>query len=141
MNIYGMTDIGLVRKENQDAYAVRICEETGHQNIVVGTVEFEPGIAPVLAKVKAQKPKKVYLAPLLVVAGDHANNDMAGDEEGSWYYGMVNGGEFEVEGADEAVDTGAGLGADNVNCQIAGLGRIPAIQEIYVAHTADAMNQ
>ena len=46
---------------------------------------------------------KVILRPLMVVAGDHANNDMAGDEEGSWYYGFVNGGEFEVEGADEVL--------------------------------------
>ena len=84
---------------------------------------------------------KVILRPLMVVAGDHANNDMAGDEEGSWYYGFVNGGEFEVEGADEAVDTGAGLGADNVGCQIEGLGRITDIQKIYVDHTAEAMAQ
>ena len=82
---------------------------------------------------------KVILRPIMVVAGDHANNDMAGDEEGTWYYGFVNGGEFEVEGADEAVDTGDGLGADNVTCQIEGLGRIADIQKIYVQHTADAM--
>ena len=56
---------------------------------------------------------KVVLRPLMVVAGDHANNDMAGDEEGSWYYGFVNGGEFEVEGADAPVDTGDGFGADS----------------------------
>jgi cobalamin biosynthesis Co2+ chelatase CbiK len=66
---------------------------------------------------------------------------MAGDEEGAWYYGMVNGGEFEVEGADKPVDTGAGLGAENVSCQIEGLGRIADIQKIYVAHTAEAMAQ
>jgi cobalamin biosynthesis Co2+ chelatase CbiK len=54
---------------------------------------------------------------------------------------MVNGGEFEVEGEDEAVDTGAGLGADNVSCQIEGLGRIPEVQALYIAHTAEAMEQ
>ena len=70
----------------------------------------------------------------MVVAGDHANNDMASDEEGSWYYGFVNGGEFEVEGADEAVDIGEGFGADNVTCQIEGLGRIEAVEDIYVDH-------
>ena len=77
----------------------------------------------------------------MVVAGDHANNDMAGDEEGTWYYGFVNGGDFEVEGAGKAVDTGKGLGADNVKCQIEGLGRITDIQKIYTAHTAEAMAQ
>ena len=83
--------------------------------------------------------KKVILRPMMVVAGDHANNDMAGDEEGSWYYGFVNGGEFEVEGADKPVDIGEGLGKDNVTCQIEGLGRIADIQKIYVQHTADAL--
>lgn len=119
-------------------------EDLGFKNVFVGTVEGKPEDTAFPAVKKALEEAgytKVILRPMMVVAGDHANNDMAGDEEGSWYYGMVNGGEFEVEGADEAVDTGAGLGADNVNCQIAGLGRIPAIQEIYVAHTADAMNQ
>ena len=76
---------------------------------------------------------------MMVVAGDHANNDMAGDEEGSWYYGFVNGGDFEVEGADAPVDTGEGFGKDNVTCQIEGLGRIADIQKIYVQHTADAL--
>ncbi len=117
-------------------------KQLGYSNIFVGTVEGKPEDTAFPAVKKAVEDagySKVILRPLMVVAGDHANNDMAGDEEGSWYYGMVNGGEFEVEGADEAVDTGAGLGADNVSCQIEGLGRIADIQKIYIAHTADAM--
>ena len=119
-------------------------KQLGYSNIFVGTVEGKPEDTAFPAVKKALEDAgytKVILRPLMVVAGDHANNDMAGDEEGSWYYGMVNGGEFEVEGADEAVDTGAGLGADNVSCQIEGLGRIADIQKIYVQHTADAMAQ
>ena len=119
-------------------------KQLGYKNVFIGTVEGKPEDTAFPAVKKALEDAgytKVILRPFMVVAGDHANNDMAGDEEGAWYYGMVNGGEFEVEGADAPVDTGAGLGADNVSCQIEGLGRIPAIQEIYVAHTADAMNQ
>ena len=119
-------------------------KQLGYKNVFVGTVEGKPEDTAFPAVKKALEDAgytKVILRPLMVVAGDHANNDMAGDEEGSWYYGMVNGGEFEVEGADEAVDTGAGLGADNVSCQIEGLGRVPDVQKLYVAHTADAMAQ
>ena len=117
-------------------------KQLGYENVFVGTVEGKPEDTAFPAVKKALQDAgytKVILRPLMVVAGDHANNDMAGDEEGSWYYGMVNGGEFEVEGADGAVDTGAGLTADNVTCQIEGLGRIADIQKIYLAHTADAM--
>ena len=117
-------------------------KQLGYENVFVGTVEGKPEDTAFPAVKKALEDAgytKVILRPMMVVAGDHANNDMAGDEEGSWYYGMVNGGEFEVEGADEAVDTGAGFTADNVTCQIEGLGRIADIQKIYLAHTADAM--
>ena len=114
----------------------------GYKNVFVGTVEGLPedtAFPEVKKALEEAGYSKVILRPIMVVAGDHANNDMAGDEEGTWYYGFVNGGEFEVEGADEAVDTGDGLGADNVSCQIEGLGRIADIQKIYVQHTADAM--
>jgi cobalamin biosynthesis Co2+ chelatase CbiK len=119
-------------------------KQLGYKNVFIGTVEGNPEDTAFPAVKKAVEDAgytKVILRPLMVVAGDHANNDMAGDEEGAWYYGMVNGGEFEVEGADKPVDTGAGLGADNVSCQIEGLGRIADIQKIYVAHTAEAMAQ
>ena len=118
-------------------------DQLGYDNVFIGTVEGNPADTA-LPEVKKAVEKagytKVILRPLMVVAGDHANNDMASDEEGSWYYGFVNGGEFEVEGADEPVDIGEGFGADNVTCQIEGLGRIAAIEDIYVAHTADAID-
>ncbi|MBR2540313.1 MAG: sirohydrochlorin cobaltochelatase [Mogibacterium sp.] len=119
-------------------------KQLGYNNVFVGTVEGKPEDTAFPAVKKALEDAgytKVVLRPLMVVAGDHANNDMAGDEEGSWYYGFVNGGEFEVEGADAPVDTGAGLGAENVTCQIEGLGRISDVQKIYVAHTTEAISQ
>ena len=113
-------------------------QKLGYDNVFVGTVEGNPPDTA-LPEVKAALEKagytKVILRPMMVVAGDHANNDMAGDEEGSWYFGMANGGEFEVEGADAPVDTGEGLGADNVTCQIEGMGRIADIQKIYIERT------
>ena len=63
--------------------------------------------------------KKVVLRPLMVVAGDHANNDMAGEDADSWLS------QFKASGSFDSVDT-----------QIAGLGEIPAVQDLYVAHTA-----
>ena len=119
-------------------------KQLGYANVFVGTVEGKPEDTAFPAVKKALEDAgytKVILRPLMVVAGDHAHNDMAGDEEGSWYYGFVNGGEFEVEGAGESVETGAGLGADNVSCQVEGLGRIPEIQKIYVSHAAEAIGQ
>ncbi len=116
--------------------------ELGSKHVFVGTVEGNPAetaLPEVKKAVEAAGFTKVILRPMMVVAGDHANNDMAADEEGTWYYGFVNGGEFEVEGADEPVDIGAGFGAENVTCQIEGLGRIADIQAMYVAHTAAVM--
>ena len=116
--------------------------ELGYKNVFVGTVEGNPAetaFPEVKKAVDAAGYTKVILRPMMVVAGDHANNDMAADEEGTWYYGFVNGGEFEVEGADAPVDTGAGFGAENVTCQIEGLGRVAEIQAMYVAHTAAVM--
>ena len=113
-------------------------KELGYANVFIGTVEGIPEDTALPAVKKAVEDAgytKVILRPMMVVAGDHANNDMAADEEGTWYYGFVNGGEFEVEGADAAVDIGAGLGADNVTTQIEGLGRIADIEKIYVEHT------
>ena len=97
----------------------------GYTNTFIGTVEGEPedtACDVVIEKIKEAGYKKVVLRPLMVVAGDHANNDMAGDDEDSWKS------QFEASGAFDSVDT-----------QIAGLGRIPAIQQLYVEHTADAL--
>jgi cobalamin biosynthesis Co2+ chelatase CbiK len=117
-------------------------QQLGYKNVFVGTVEGNPAetaLPEVKKAVEAAGYTKVILRPMMVVAGDHANNDMAADEEGTWYYGFANGGEFEVEGADEAVDIGEGFGAENVTCQIEGLGRIADIEAMYVAHTAEVL--
>ncbi|MDD6074970.1 MAG: sirohydrochlorin cobaltochelatase, partial [Clostridium sp.] len=97
----------------------------GYDNVFIGTVEGEPeetSCEAVMDAVSAAGYKKVILRPLMVVAGDHANNDMAGDDEDSWISMFKASGSF-----------------DDVTAQIAGLGGIRAIQELYVAHTADAM--
>ncbi|WP_242856564.1 sirohydrochlorin cobaltochelatase [Butyrivibrio sp. AE2032] len=94
--------------------------ELKYENVFIGTVEGEPEeteLSQVIEAVKAKGYKKVILRPLMVVAGDHANNDMAGDDEDSWKSG------FEADGSFESVD-----------CQISGLGRIDAVQELYVKH-------
>jgi len=119
-------------------------EELGYKNVFIGTVEGIPeetAFPQVKKAVEEAGYTKVVLRPLMLVAGDHANNDMAADEEGSWYYGFANGGEFEVEGADEAVDTGKGLGKENVSCQIEGMGRIADIQKLYVEHAGAVINK
>lgn len=92
----------------------------GNNNYFVGTVEGSPTLEDVIAGVKAGGYTKVVLQPLMVVAGDHANNDMAGDEEGSWKLA------FEAEGIE-------------VECSLKGLGAIEAVQDMYVAHTAEAV--
>lgn len=92
----------------------------GNANYFVGTVEGSPTLEDVIAGVKAGGYTKVVLQPLMVVAGDHANNDMAGDEEGSWKLA------FEAEGIE-------------VECSLKGLGAIEAVQDMYVAHTAEAV--
>jgi cobalamin biosynthesis Co2+ chelatase CbiK/uncharacterized glyoxalase superfamily protein PhnB len=100
-------------------------EELEYSNVFIGTVEGEPeetALENVIEAVKAAGYKKVVLRPLMVVAGDHANNDMAGDEEDSWKSG------FEVDGS-----------FDEVTCQIAGLGSIADVQKIYVEHTGSAI--
>lgn len=101
--------------------------DLGYENVFIGTVEGEPeetACESVIEAVAQAGYTKVILRPLMVVAGDHANNDMAGEDEDSWLS------MFNASGKFESVDT-----------QICGLGRIAAIQQLYVAHTADAMNQ
>jgi cobalamin biosynthesis Co2+ chelatase CbiK len=108
--------------------------ELGYENVFVGTVEGNPPDTALPEVKKAVEEKgytKIILRPMMVVAGDHANNDMAGD----WGDALINGGEFEVEGADAPVDIGEGFGEDNVTSQIEGLGRIADIQQMYVEHT------
>ena len=101
--------------------------ELGYDNVFIGTVEGEPeetACEAVIDAVAQAGYKKVILRPLMVVAGDHANNDMAGDDEDSWKRIFTASGKF-----------------DSVDTQITGLGSIDAIQQLYVAHTKDVINE
>nr|WP_294530075.1 sirohydrochlorin cobaltochelatase [uncultured Blautia sp.] len=101
-------------------------ENLGFTNAFIGTVEGEPedtACDVVIDKVKEAGFKKVILRPLMVVAGDHANNDMAGDDDDSWKSMFEASGEF-----------------DSVDCQIEGLGRVEAVEQLYVEHTKAAID-
>lgn len=102
-------------------------ERLGYENVFIGTVEGDPEETSCEAVIEAVSKggyRKVILRPLMVVAGDHANNDMAGDDEDSWMSSFKASGKF-----------------DRVDAQIMGLGSVEAVQQLYVRHTADAMNQ
>ena len=105
-----------------------VMDELGYKNVFVGTVEGEPedtACEVVIGKVKDAGFKNVVLRPLMVVAGDHANNDMADPEDPeSWFSQFTAAGAF-----------------DKVDCQINGLGEIPAVQAIYVAHVKAVVDQ
>ncbi|MEE0955149.1 MAG: sirohydrochlorin cobaltochelatase [Eubacterium sp.] len=102
-------------------------DNLGYKNVFIGTVEGKPEdteCQAVIKKVADAGYKKVVLRPLMVVAGDHANNDMAGqDDPESWYSQFTASGNF-----------------DTVDCQIEGMGRIPDIEQVYVAHTGAVIN-
>lgn len=91
----------------------------GHPNICVGTVEHEPGFGEILQRAREAKPEKILLAPLMIVAGDHALNDMAGAEEDSWKS------QLEQEGFQTV-------------CVLKGLGEYPQIHELFVRHAQQA---
>ena len=98
----------------------------GYDNVFIGTVEGEPestSCENVIEAVKAAGYTKIVLRPLMVVAGDHANNDMAGADEDSWLS------QFEASGA-----------FDSVDCQIAGLGGVADVEQLYIAHTKAAID-
>lgn len=102
-------------------------KELGYDNVFIGTVEGEPEDTACEAVIKAAADAgytKIVLRPLMVVAGDHANNDMAGEDDDSWVS------MFKASGNFESVDT-----------QIHGLGSVDAIQQIYVQHTKNAINE
>ena len=102
-------------------------DELGYKNVFIGTVEGEPedtACEAIIEKVAQAGYKHVVLRPLMVVAGDHANNDMAGEDEDSWLSMFKASGKFE-----------------GFDVQINGMGGIPAVQALYVAHTAAAMEQ
>ena len=97
----------------------------GYKNVFIGTVEGEPeetACEAVIESVKNARYKNVVLRPLMVVAGDHANNDMAGEDADSWKSMFTASGNF-----------------DKIDTQIEGLGRIASVEALYVAHTAAAI--
>lgn len=96
--------------------------DAGFENYLVGTVEAEPNLEDVMDAAKSLGVSKVVLLPLMIVAGDHAANDMAGDEEGSWKT------EFKAEGYE-------------VECVLKGLGEYPAVQEMFVSHVRAAVEE
>ena len=103
-----------------------VMQTLGYDNVFIGTVEGEPestSCENVIEAVKAAGYTKVMLRPLMVVAGDHANNDMAGADEDSWLS------QFEASGA-----------FDSVDCQIAGLGGVADVEQLYIAHTKAAID-
>jgi sirohydrochlorin cobaltochelatase len=99
----------------------QVLTDGGHANYCIGTVEAEPSVEDVLALVQAGNYKRVVLRPLMIVAGDHANNDMAGDEEDSW----------------KSIFEGAGY---EVECVLEGLGQLPEIQQLFVKHAQAAID-
>ena len=98
----------------------------GYKNVFIGTVEGEPeetACEEIIKTVAAAGYKNIILRPLMVVAGDHANNDMAGEEDDSWLSMFKASGKF-----------------DKVEPQIEGLGRLTAIQKIYISHSQVAID-
>ena len=101
-------------------------ENLNYNNVFIGTVEGEPeetACEAVIESIQAAGYRTVVLRPLMVVAGDHANNDMAGEDEDSWRSQFIAAGCF-----------------DAVTAQIAGLGGIEAVQQLYIAHTQAAID-
>ena len=94
-------------------------KELGYPQVFMGTVEAEPSLDTLLEKIQTLHVKRVILAPFMVVAGDHAINDMSGDEEDSWKSTFEKAG-YEVE------------------CILKGLGEYPAVRQIYVKHALEA---
>lgn len=98
-------------------------KQDGFGDYYIGTVEAQPSLSKLAAAVKNQGGyERVVLQPLMVVAGDHANHDMAGAQEGSWRQ------VFEAAGF-------------QVICVMKGLGELPRIQEIYVKHAKAAFDR
>ena len=95
--------------------------DSGYANYYIGTVEAEPTLEDLVAAVGQGDYARVVLLPLMVVAGDHANNDMAGDEDGSWKLAFEDAG-YQVE------------------CVLTGLGELEAIQTLFTAHAQAAMD-
>ncbi len=108
--------------ESNEIYAKmqQLMKDAGYENYFIGTVEAEPSLEDVLALVQAGSYERVVLRPMMIVAGDHANNDMAGEEEDSW----------------KSVFEAAGY---EVECVLQGLGQSSVVQQMFVQHCAEAM--
>ena len=100
----------------------QLLSDSGYANYYIGTVEATPSLEDVLSLVQAGDYERVVLQPMMIVAGDHANNDMAGDEEDSWKTAFQNAG-YEVE------------------CVVSGLGELEAIQQLLVEHAQAAIDE
>lgn len=100
----------------------RVLRQEGGGHWFVGTVEAAPTVTQVLERVRAGNYRRVLLRPLMIVAGDHANHDMAGEEESSW----------------KQIFTQAGY---EVQCRLQGLGELEEIRRIFVRHAQAAMEQ
>lgn len=97
----------------------KVLLDSGRRNYFIGTVEASPALEDVLARVKAGNYRRVLLQPMMIVAGDHANHDMASDEAGSWKHSFESAG-YEVI------------------CEVYGLGELKAIQDLLVQHAEAA---
>ncbi|MBR1816775.1 MAG: sirohydrochlorin cobaltochelatase [Lachnospiraceae bacterium] len=104
------------------AHMQEVMDELGYENYFIGTVEATPSLDDLIAAVGEGEYKRVVLEPLMVVAGDHANNDMAGDDEDSWKS------TFEAEGYE-------------VVCILKGLGEFEDIQNLYIKHAQEAIDK
>ncbi|MFV0343759.1 MAG: sirohydrochlorin cobaltochelatase [Anaerocolumna sp.] len=93
--------------------------EAGHEDVYIGTVEAYPEIVSIIKKLGKKSYKKVMLTPFMIVAGDHAKNDMAGDEEDSWNYILTKEG-YEVE------------------CLLKGLGEYEVVRKTFIEHLKEA---
>jgi sirohydrochlorin cobaltochelatase len=96
-------------------------KDMGHENVLIATVEAYPSIEQVVREADKKHDKKIRLAPFMLVAGDHANNDLAGEKEDSWKNIL------EREG-------------HQVTCELKGLGEYPGIRAIYMEHLETAIH-
>lgn len=97
-------------------------KDKGYKNIFLGTVEAYPSMETLLRMIREQHPQKIILTPFMIVAGDHATNDMAGEDPDSWKC------QFEAAGYE-------------VECVLKGLGEYPMIHDLFIRHIKDAQTE
>ena len=94
-------------------------KDLGYTNVFLGTVEAYPSMESLKKQIRALNPRRLILAPFMVVAGDHAIHDMSGEDEDSWRS------QFEKEGYE-------------VVCKMKGLGEYPGVRKMYLEHVQAA---